>query len=187
MSVDRAYLNLAAHLNTAKASLPLTTIHASIAHYLAHVQPSPTPLAALVVSSPLFTSLSFPALDGLLTAFRHAVHIKIKIFNDEASGLFSRGLAMYIATWVAQVLKGLQGAHPVVRLACCAGIVHGLNDRDGELKMQQSSTRRKVEEELVIALAEIIDFVSPAADPWEAEFRSKSQNEQGAFLTILYL
>lgn len=185
MSVDRAYLNLVAHLNTTKASLPLTTIHASIAHYLAHVQPSPTPLAALVVSSPLLASLSFPTLDGLLTAFRHAVHIKIKTVNDDASGIFSRGLATHMTNWTAQVLKGLQGAHPVLRLTCCAGIVHGFNDREGELKMQQSFTRRRVEEELVIALAEIVDFVSPAADPWEAEFRSKGQNEQGAFLIIL--
>lgn len=185
MSSDRGYLNLVAHLNAHTSSLPLETLNASVAHYLARAQPSATPLAASVVSSPRFSaSFSFTILEGLQTAFRHALHVKIKVITGEPGGIFSRGLTAQVAEWNSQVLKGLQGGHPVLRLACYSGLLFGLNDHEKKLKMQQTFPRRRVEEELVIALAEIIDFVSPTADAWEAEFRTHGRNTAGMFYVV---
>ena len=183
--MDHGYLNLVAHLSTTKSSLPLTTIHASIAHYLAHVQPSPTQLAASVVSSPLSSPLVFPILDGLLAAFRHAVYLKIKVVTDGGSGLFSRGLSTRIAEWTIQILKGLQGSHSALRLTCCAGLLFGINDHERELQMKEGYAHRRVEEELVISLAEIIDIASPAAGAWEVEFRSN--DDRGTSVAMLRL
>ncbi|EKM49498.1 uncharacterized protein PHACADRAFT_201209 [Phanerochaete carnosa HHB-10118-sp] len=179
MSVDRGYLNLVSHLNRHSTNLPLNTILGSVAHHLAYVQPSATPLAAIVISSPLFHTSSYADLDGLLTAFRHAVHLKIKVVYDEPSGLFSRGLTTRVAEWVAEVLKGFQGGHSVLRLACCAGLLHGLADREADLKIKENFAGRSVEEELIIALAEVVEYAS--ADPWEAEFRLTAQREEGEY------
>lgn len=178
MSVDRGYLNLVSHLSRHSTNLPLNTVLGSVAHYLARVQPSATPLAAIVISSPLFRPSSFSDLDGLVTAFRHAVHLKIKVVDDEPSGLFSRGLTARVAEWIADVLKGLQGGHSVLRLACSAGLLHGMADREGGLKLKESTVRRKVEEELVVALAEVVEYAISSSDAWEAEFRSRAK-EQG--------
>lgn len=180
MSVDRGYLNLVSHLSRTSSTAPIEAIHGSIAHYLARVQPSATPLAALVISSPLLRTFSFASLDGLSTAFRHAVHLRIKVLEDEPTGIFSRGLATRMADWVGEVLKGLQGGYPVLRLACCSGLLQGLHDREKDLKMQNSTSRRRVEEEFVIALAEVLDLAPSKPDAWEAEFRSVARAENGS-------
>ncbi|GJE98287.1 hypothetical protein PsYK624_145130 [Phanerochaete sordida] len=182
MSADRGYLNLVAHLSRPSTSLPLTTVLGSVAHHLARAAPSATPLAASVVSSALFRAHAHADLDGLLTACRHAVHLKLAALEAQPGGLFARSTAALVAEWVAQVLQGLQGGHAVLRLACCAGLLHGMVDREAELKLERSSARRTVEEEFLVALAEVVEYASaPAAvDPWQAEFRSKVQQEQDA-------
>lgn len=174
---DRGYLNLLSHLSRPQTTLPFKTIQASIAHYLAHVQPSPTPLAATVVSSPFFQkSPTHAKLDGLVTAFRHAVHIKVKLIKDEPGGLFTRGTSARVGEWSAEVLKGLQGGMSLLRLSCCTGILQGLEDWEEDLKAKAGRMRRRVEEELVLALAEVMDLIAATSSAgWEMEFPHESQ------------
>ena len=173
---DRGYLNLLSHLNRPQTTLPLATIQASIAHYLAHIQPSATPLAATIVSSPFFRSANHAKLSALLTAFRHAVHFKIKVLKDEQSNVFVRGLSARTTDWVGGVLAGLQGGQALLRLACCSGLLQGLEDWEKELRARDCRMRRRVEEELVVALAEMMDQFAPnTRTTWEKEFGSGSQ------------
>lgn len=176
---DRGYTNLLSHLNRFTTTLALTTIHASIAHYLAHIQPSATPLAGIVVSSPLFSTVTFSILDGLTVAFRHAVHIKVRLLKREERSLFSRGLTARTAEWVADVLKGLEGGRPILRLACVCGLLLGLSDWEEDLEARNGWVRRKAEEEVVIALAEVIDMEPSSSSLWEREFKSHTHNSEG--------
>lgn len=188
---DRGYLNLLSHLTRTQTTLPLKTIQASIAHYLAHILPSPTPLAATVVSSPFFLkNVSYAKLDGLVVAFRHAVHIKMKLIKEEPRGLFTRGTNARVAEWSAEMLKGLQGGQSLLRLACYAGLLQGLGDWEEELKAVESRMRRRVEEELVVALAEVMDlFTAASSTGWEKEFSHDShlQVEEGMVQCVYLL
>lgn len=176
---DRGYTNLLSHLNRPTSTLPLSTIEASIAHYLAHIHPSATPLAGIVVSSPLFRLATYDFLDGLTVSFRHAVHIKVRELKREERGLFSRGLTTCTAEWVAEVLKGLQGGRSILRLACASGLLLGLADWEDDLKAKDGWVRRKVEEEVVIALAEVIDMDPSSSSPWEREFKTHMHSPEG--------
>ena len=173
---DRGYLNLLSHLTRSTTNLPLRTIQGSVAHYLARVHPSPKPLAATVVSSPFFRNASFERLDGLATTFRHAIHVKVKALKDEPGGVFTRSLYTRLGDWVKEVLNGLQGGMPLVRLACYTGMVQGLEDWEADLKAKEGRIRRKVEEELVVALAEVMDeFTASSPTGWEREFSQDAQ------------
>ncbi|KAI0086488.1 hypothetical protein BDY19DRAFT_960151, partial [Irpex rosettiformis] len=175
---DRGYLNLLSHLTRPTTNLPLQTIQGSIAHYLAHVQPSPTPLAATIVSSPFFRNALYERLDGLSAAFRHAIHVKVKALKEEPRGVFTRSLYSRLDVWVREVLNGLQGGIPLLRLACYTGMVQGLEDWDDELKTKEGRIRRKVEEELVVVLAEVMDeFTVASSTGWEKEFTQEAQTQ----------
>lgn len=169
---DRGYINLLSHLNRAAATLPLETIQASIAHYLAHVQPLPTAFTAIVISSQLFRALSLPKLEALSTAFRHGVHFKFKLLQDEPGGLFSRSMRGKLGEWVHSVLKGLQGGQTMLRLAAYDGLLLGLEDLESEVNAKEGRMRGKVEEELVVALAEAMDMypLNASSVGWEKEF-----------------
>ena len=172
---DRGYFVLLTHLTRGTNTLPLQTIQASVAHYLAHVQPSPTPLAASVVSSPFFRPISYPKLETLETAFRHAVHIKIKLLKDEKGGLFTRSLVARTGDWIEDVLKGLEGGDSMLRLACTCGLEHGLHEREDDLAVSQSGMKHRVDEELIMALAEVMDMYSSASGGWAREFKADAQ------------
>lgn len=182
---DRGYLNLLSHLTRPSTNLPLQTIQGSVAHYLAHIHPSPTPLAATVVSSTFFRHASHERLDGLVTAFRHAVHVKVKALKEEPGGVFTRSLHSRLSEWVREVLNGVQGGVPLLRLACYAGIVQGLQDWDSELKTKEGRTRAKVEEELVVALAEVMDhLMATSSAGWEKEFTRDAQIQTGEGMLV---
>ncbi len=176
---DRGYFNLLSHLTRSSTSLSLSTFQASIAHYLAHVQPSSTPLAASVVSSPYFRPISYVKLEAISTAFRHAVHLKVKLLKDEQSTLFSRGLTGRTREWVRDVLRGLQGGNALLRLACTGGMLLGLNDLEREFFAPDTYMRRRVEEEIVVSLAEVMDMYCFAASGWEKEFVPTAQGTEG--------
>lgn len=177
---DRGYINLLSHLNRITTTLSLPTIQASIAHYLAHIQPSPTPLAATVISSPLFRTFSHPKLESLSTAFRHAVHLKVKLLKIEQGSLLSRSLKARVGEWVQGVMKGLQGGQELLRLACFTGLLLGLNDWEEDLSTKETRMRRRVEEELVISLAEVMElYPHKSALGWEREFNSGSGGTVG--------
>ena len=189
---DRGYINLLSHLNRATTNLPIQTIQSSIAHYLAHVQPLPTSFTAIVISSQLFRTLTLPKLESLSTAFRHGVHVRIKLLQGEPSGLFTRSLKARVGDWVYAVLKGLQGGQTMLRLAAFDGLLLGLEDWEAELNAKQTRMRGKVEEELVVALAEAMDMypLNASSVGWETEFMPNSvyQSEGivNSFWSLIY-
>jgi hypothetical protein len=176
------YANLLSHLHRPTTKLPLTTIHAAIAHHLARLKPYPTPLAAAVISSRLFRPLSHPQLQGLTTAFRHATHLKYKALQEHPGGLFSRSLKIRLQQWMSAVLKGLQGGDPLMRLACCGGVLLGLHDLN--IASGEANYSASVEDEIVVALAEVMDNYAYVHSPgsWENEFQPVIVSGEGVYL-----
>ncbi|KAJ7645555.1 hypothetical protein DFH06DRAFT_1333196 [Mycena polygramma] len=174
------YANLLAHLHNPSTSLPLQTIQSALAHHLAKLSPLPTPLAASIVSSPLFSvhPFSHPKLQTLFTAFRHAAHLKYRDCKDAeksqsvVGAVFSRGTAGRVKQWAGAVLKGIRGGQPILRLACCGGLLAGLEDLKNAEQLQLG--RSQLEDEVVISVAESMDVYSHVASTaagWEAEFQ----------------
>ncbi|KAJ7729657.1 hypothetical protein DFH07DRAFT_756735 [Mycena maculata] len=172
------YTNLLAHLHNPSTSLPLPTIQSAIAHHLAKLLPLPTPLAATTVSSPLFSAhpFSHPRLQTLFTAFRHATHLKHRDSKNAAenqsavSSVFARSTRARVKQWASAVLKGIKGGQPILRLACCGGLLAGLEDL--ELAEGLEIGRSQLEDEVVISVAESMDmYARTAAGGWEAEFQ----------------
>jgi hypothetical protein len=173
---DPGYANLLNHLHRS-TSLSLQAAQSSIAYYLAHAQPSPTPLAASVVGSSLFKPFSNEKLDAVGKAFRHAVHIKMSLLEKEETSVFLRSLDARMGGWVRGVMKGLQGSQAMIHLASSAGLLLGLEDFEQSLKMRNGRVRNNVEAELVVALAEVLDLYSSlrgSAD-WENEFHPDTE------------
>ncbi|KAJ7075880.1 hypothetical protein B0H15DRAFT_612967 [Mycena belliarum] len=172
------YANLLAHLNNPSTPLPLPTIQSALAHHLAKLAPLPTPLAAIAVSSPLFLAHPFthPKLQTLFTAFRHATHLKFrdskKAGQSALSSMFAMSPRARMKHWAAAVAKGIKGGKPILRLACYGGLLAGLEDL--KIAKNLEIERSKLEDELVIALAECMDTYSHSASTssgWETEFQ----------------
>jgi hypothetical protein len=196
---DRGYTNLLVHLHRPTTTLPLPAIQAVLAHHLAHLFP-PTPLAATAVSSPLFLSqpLTHSKLQALSNAFRHSTHIKFRAITSPPSSrlraLFVRSLGPRVRQWVGAVMGGVQGGQPVMRLACCSGLLMGLEDLRVAEKLEVGG-RGGVEEEVVVALAEVMDTYaysygygrpSHGVEEWEEEFQPMKEGE-GEFQVLLLL
>lgn len=187
-STDRSYTLLLNHLHNPHTQLTLPTIQGALSHHLATLSPLPTPLAATAISSPYFLAqpLTYTKLHALCTAFRHAVHIKFQGVTKEeegrgrVEGLFRRSRQATMDGWVRDVVRGLAGGHPVLRLASCSGLLLGVED----LKYAQiAGARGVVEDEDIVALAEVMDtygFTAAAngVEEWEKEFQPAGQ---GAF------
>ncbi|KAI0917380.1 hypothetical protein AcW2_007517 [Taiwanofungus camphoratus] len=185
---DRGYFFLLNHLYHPTINLSLSTVQTSIAHYLVHLQPSPTSLAGSLVSSPFFRPFSRARLEVLCTALRHGVHIKVKLLQGEQGSLFARSLKSRATEWVKGILAGLRGGHPMLRLVCSGGLLLGLQDLEGEVHARESRMRRDVEEEVILALAEVIDtysYLPPSAD-WSKDYSSDPQDgEEPLSLALL--
>ncbi|KAF7796270.1 hypothetical protein EIP86_007445 [Pleurotus ostreatoroseus] len=175
---DRGYFNLLNHLARPATALPPKTLQASIAHYLAYVQPSPTPLAGSVVSSLHFRSSSHPKLDALQTAFRHAVHFKIKLLEESKGGIFTLGINSRVGAWISGIIEGLNGGNAVLRLACTSGLLLGMGDWESQLTARKGKIWTRVEEEIIVALAEIMEFHAHPPTAWEREFALDSEAAQ---------
>jgi hypothetical protein len=195
LEMDRGYTILLFHLNRPSTDQPLQSITASLSHYLSSL-PSPTPLTAITISSPFFTpTLSHTELSALSTAFRHAVHLKHRSLIDDQPGiglgtLFSRGVKVRLRDWVRDVLKGLEGGMGVLRLACAGGILTGLGDLEGVGKLKAGSGeagRGRVEDEVVVALAEVMELHESAAHGggWEKEFQPVTGQGDGMQACLL--
>jgi hypothetical protein len=188
---DRGYSNLLNHLNRSSTAIPIQTIQASVAYYLANVQPSPTPLAATVIGSPLFRPFSNAKLVAASTAFRHALHVKVKLFQEEektANPIFLRSLSARVNGWVRSVMKGVQGGQAMMRVVCHGGLLAGLEDFKAELKIREGGRLRgRIEDEVVLALAEVMDLysVSRGSADWENEFHRDTDEGEGVFLSFL--
>ncbi|KAL6301960.1 hypothetical protein BKA93DRAFT_827783 [Sparassis latifolia] len=185
---DRGYVYLLNHLYRPTSTLPLATVQASLAHYLAHLQPTPTSLAGTLVGSPLFRPFAHAKLAALCAALRHALRIRVGLLRAESRGVFVRGVGARTTEWVGWVLEGLRGGHPVMRLVCCGGLLLGMEDLDGVLHVREGKMRKEVEEEIVLALAEVIDTYSrkESSADWEKDFRSEGQDSEDPLsLTLL--
>jgi hypothetical protein len=192
--MDQAYRNLLTQLHNASPTLPLTTIQNALAHYLAHLSPPPTPLAASAVSAPLYIAQPFTndKLQSLLTAFRHATHLKYRKKTEDLKNsstlknIFSKSLNAALSQWVDDIVKGIQGGHPVLRLSSLSGLLLGIHDLELEVKkhaaeghthtLHLASSKSAAEDELIVAVAEIIGTYSyglTTASPgrWENEFQ----------------
>ncbi|KAH0586555.1 hypothetical protein J132_08258 [Termitomyces sp. J132] len=166
---------LLTHLQKASPNVPLQTIVAALAHHLSVDLPTPTPLTASVVSSPYFLA-SPPTnerLQGLVTAFRHAFHLKHRALVEKTEegwslsrAIFSKGVGGSMQEWVRAVVRGLQGGRAAMRLACCTGLLLGVKDFP-----QIGTAYGKVEDEVIIALAEVMDDYNSDTGDWEKEFR----------------
>lgn len=185
---DRGYINLLSHLNRPTTTAAFETIQASIAHYLANVQPLPTAFTAILISSQLFRVITLTKLQSLSTAFRHGVHIKVKQVQDtlEGGGLFSRSLKAQVGEWVYALLKGLQGGQTMLRLAAYDELLLGLEDWEHDLIVKESRMRGKLEEELVVALAEAMDMypLNASSVGWETEFKPNASYQSEGQSTI---
>ncbi|KAF8630899.1 hypothetical protein AX17_005257 [Amanita inopinata Kibby_2008] len=196
---DRDYAVLLNHLLNEKPVLPFSTIQAALAHHLADLSPLPTPLAASAVSSALYSSRPFTheKLQSLATAFRHAIHLKLKGLEKNAetqstsASLFTKSPTAATAHWVVDVVKGLQGGHPMMRMSCCTGLLQGIEDletakHETEQRFDTGRGRDMVENELIIAVAEIVDSygIEPMSD-WVKEFGPTSAEPEALSLSLI--
>ncbi|KAI0320160.1 hypothetical protein OF83DRAFT_656818 [Amylostereum chailletii] len=188
-NVDRGYTILLSHLHKPTSTLPLTSLQSLITHFLAHT-PTPTPLSATIISSPLFRPFSHAKLTALTTAFRHAIHVKLKILEDESTGLFTRSLKARMAEWAQGVVKGFGGGQGVIRLVGAGGVLLGLEDLKEKLGTHGGSggVRGRTEDEVVIALAEIMDVYGGRKDgDWEKEFHPETEHGEADVLSLSLL
>ncbi|KAH9989689.1 hypothetical protein BJV74DRAFT_922453 [Russula compacta] len=154
----REYTILLTHLHKPSSSLPLSTHQSLISHFLAQT-PTPTPLTATVIS--------------------HAVHLRLKVLEDEEKGLFTRGIRPRITEWVRGLVSGFKGGQALIRFVCAGGILLGLVDLKKKLGTDPGSggVRAKTEDELIIALTEIMElYGAPKDSAWEKEFQPATEH-----------
>ncbi|KAI0040297.1 hypothetical protein FA95DRAFT_900902 [Auriscalpium vulgare] len=187
--VDRGYSILLSHLHKPTSTLPLSSLQSLIAHFLAHTQ-TPTPLSAILVSSPLFRPFSHSKLTTLGTALRHAVHAKHALLDaeDARGGIFRRGVRPGLADWVRAVVRGFTGGQGLMRFVVAGGVLLGLEDISGRVGMGLGTggARARAEEEVVVALAEVMELYGGTG--WEWEFRKDTADgdEDPLSLALVY-
>jgi hypothetical protein len=97
--------------------------------------------------------------------------------RSKLSTLLGSSIQVVIGRWVSDVLKGIHGGHSVLRLASCSGLLLGVEDlrigeKDKEEGIDVGNARSRVEDETIIALAEVMDtYASAAGTDWEKEFQ----------------
>ncbi|KAG1822504.1 uncharacterized protein BJ212DRAFT_1328449 [Suillus subaureus] len=182
---DRGHTLLLSSLGRSNTTeTPLSTIQALIVHYLANIYPSPTPLAATIVSSPIFIQFSLSKLEVLSTSFRHAVHSKLQVLKADSSGLFSPSLDTQLNVWSLAIFQGLEGGHAIIRLACCSGLLLGLEDILQHLPAKMRGVKGIAEDELVMTFADVIDQFS-TSDTWRKEFHSAAESADALALSLI--
>ncbi|KAJ3774726.1 hypothetical protein FB446DRAFT_639252 [Lentinula raphanica] len=173
---NTAYSNLLQHLHRAQPTLPLETIQSALAFHIANQSPLPTPLAATAITSPLFLThpLNLSRLQVLSNSFRHALHLKYTLFSGPRQGFFERSNSTRLTEWTSSLMKGLQGGDSLLRLAAASGVLQGLDDLHNSHPANAypvlEAIKAKVEDEVVIAFAEVMDQEGVARE-WESEFQ----------------
>ncbi|KAI6030700.1 hypothetical protein F5J12DRAFT_918847 [Pisolithus orientalis] len=183
-AAEGGYSVLLSSLHRASApTLPLSTLQGLIVHYLARLSPAPTPLAATIVGSPLFRPFSLTKLDALKTSFRHAVHTKLHLLKDAPPSVFLPSLNVQLSAWLVAILRGLEGGHAIARLACCSGLLLGVEDILKRLPSKQRDVESSVQDEIVLAFADLIDLFT-SSDSWRKEFRPETEAGEEDALTL---
>ncbi|KAJ3892806.1 hypothetical protein GG344DRAFT_44592 [Lentinula edodes] len=170
---NHAYTNLLQHLHRAQPALPLETIQSALAFHIANHSLVPTPLAATAITSPLFLSYPFTLsrLQTLSNSFRHAIHLKFTLLSGPRFSFFERSISAHLAQWTKELIKGLQGGNPLLRLAAASGILLGLEDLRTQAKANSLDVdSNSMEDEIVLAFAEVMDQEGVGRE-WESEFQ----------------
>ena len=181
---DSAYNTLLNQLHKPSPALPLESLQALLSHCLSHTQTatSATPLTATIISSPLFRPFSYPKLATLSISFRHAAHLRLAFLKNEPQSIWSRGVNNAMYDWTKVAIKGFAGGQGILRLVTAGGLLLGLEDLKSQLgtESSQSRVRRRAEEEVVIAVAEVMDvYATLSVDGWEKEFRPDTERGEG--------
>ena len=126
------------------------------------------------------------------------------------SSIFSLPLESKLSVWARDILNGLQGGQSVARFACLGGLLVGLEDLGRQMAARKAGrvtgpdgkgefdevvavrrrTRGKVEEEVIIALAEVMEMYPSLAIgtsledggarlDWESEFAQSAPGTTG--------
>ncbi|KAL5501595.1 hypothetical protein ACEPAH_8855 [Sanghuangporus vaninii] len=186
--VDRGYLILLAHLREEKPRISFDALQAAICHYLIHLpttQPTPSPLTASVISSPLWRPFTFKGCLSLGNTFRVSVRQKFAELNKKERGLFDTSISIDLISWLSGILEGLKDGAPLLRMSIAGGLRLGLDDiQDAKLSR---SLLRKAEGIVVLAFAEAVEMSNSANDQWTSEFSyaEKGSNEDLAELSVL--
>ncbi|KAJ3850651.1 hypothetical protein EV368DRAFT_44806 [Lentinula lateritia] len=170
---SHAYSNLLQHLHRAQPALPLETIQSALAFHIANHSLVPTALAATAITSPLFLSYPFTLsrLQTLSNSFRHAIHLKFTLLSGPRFSFFERSISAHLAQWTKELIKGLQGGNPLLRLAAASGILLGLEDLRTQVKANSLDVdSNSMEDEVVIAFAEVMEQEGVGRE-WESEFQ----------------
>jgi len=186
---------LLSHLQTTntRTPIPLPTLQSALSHHLSTASSSTSPttltvtqLSATAISSPFFLPKSQPfeyaKFQAFETAFRHAVHLLRQQQSKEGSAN-----RVNISRWAGDVIKGIQGGHPILRLAACGGILLGVEDLNNNAVVNAKApiklSRKLVESETVVALAEVLDSTTVHTE-WEDEFQHQGQTQRPAGTTL---
>jgi len=166
--------NLLTHLQHPTPSISVETVANTVPHYLAQLPlPNPTQLTAYVISSPLWRSISLSDLRSLMTAYRTALHLKKNIIQKDAGGWLGRSPQALLAEWASALMKGVSRGDPQLRVIILGGILQGFNDvRKEDVK---SWIRDRLERQIIIACAEVMEELSAATHTWENEFNSNTR------------
>jgi hypothetical protein len=176
MSVDRAYANLLSHLQRPGSGILLQTIISAIPHYLTQLPlPHPTQFTAFVISSSLWHPLSVHTVGSIVNAYRSAVHLKGKNLQKSANSWFARDPQALLAEWAAAVMKGVSRGNPQLRIVILGGLILGFND----LGHDRSRIRDRLENQVIIACAEILEAVTMPRDPLKTDSVSETEDVGG--------
>jgi len=84
-----------------------------------------------------------------------------------------------MAEWVRSLVKGFKGGQAVIRFVSAGGILLGLDDLKEKLgaDSRSGSVRAKTEDELIVALTEIMElYGAPKDSAWEKEFQPETEH-----------
>lgn len=182
--MDSGYTTLLTHLHSTKSTLPLSALHSSIAYYLAHA-PSPTALAASAASSPRFQAHDHSALAALSAAFERATLARFAQLQNEGASVFTRSVRTRLNAWARDVLEGIRAASPAVKLACAGGLLTGVDGVQRARGGVSVSARGKAEDEVLVALAEVLDVhARRPGGGWEVEFAPAQERLSEGMLDV---
>jgi len=188
--MDQNYRNLLLHLQKPSGSSLHKGIPPTLAHYLSILPvPLPTTLTATAIASSVWTPSN---VSSLLLAFRNAVHRKVDLLAPSTitagagtgtteSSLFSLspGPVWGFRKWTRALCSGMRNGHAFVRIAALGGVLMGLDDMKDRLSA--GDARWKVEDEVIVALAE---YFEAEKDPWANEVLG--QENKGTRVSVTF-
>jgi hypothetical protein len=114
--------------------------------------------------------------------------MKFKLLEDEKPGLFTTSVNSRLGAWTRAVVSGFSGGQGVIRLVGAGGILLGLEDLHEKIGVSRGrfSTRGKTEDEVVVAVAEVMDvYGARKDDAWEKEFHPETEHGEGSAIRTL--